>query len=218
MPGSRSLVNKEITWHISQSRNTDRIGIMDNKSWHIYVGEIPYSEKGTFWVSFESEPHLKKTRANIYGRCLPCIQHLYHQLKEGATEVDLGNAFHCWKVAAVLNEIDDCLSLLAEFEKKFPEGHVYGKFGSGKPLSETKVVVFHMEDEAETQEVRRRVEACLPAVKKDAEIIVTRACAVLYGEILGDWRGWQPVTPIKHPERAEALLERIRKTLFWSVV
>jgi hypothetical protein len=47
---------------------------MDDKTWHIYVGEIPHSEKGAFWVSFESEP---------------------------------GNAFHCWKVTAVLNGIDE---------------------------------------------------------------------------------------------------------------
>jgi hypothetical protein len=191
---------------------------MNDKSWHIYVGEIPHSEKGGFWVSFESEPDLKKTRANIYGRCLPCIQHLYHQLKRGATEIDLGNAFHCWKVTAVLNGIEECLSLLAEYEKKFPEGHVYGKFGTGRPLSETKVVVFHTEDEAAREEVRRRVEACLPTVNQDAEIIVSRACAVLYADILGDWRAWQPVTPIKHPERAGALLERIRKALYWSSV
>ena len=191
---------------------------MDNNSWHIYVGEIPYSEKGTFWVSFESDPNLKKTKANIYGTCLPCIQHLYHQLKGGATEVDLGNAFHCWKVTAVLDGIDECLSLLAEFEKKFPKGHVYGKFGTGRSLSETRVVVFHTEDEAAGEEVRRRIEACLPAVNKEAEIIVSRACAVLYGEILGDWREWQPVTPIKHPEKTGPLLARIRKALFWSVV
>jgi hypothetical protein len=191
---------------------------MDDKTWHIYVGEIPHSEKGTFWVSFESEPDLKKTRANIYGRCLPCIQHLYRQLKEGSREIDLGNAYHCWKVTAVLNGIDECLSLLGEYEKKFPKGHVYGKFGTGRPLSDTKVVVFHTEDEAVREEVRSRVGACLPAVSKDAEIIVSRACAVLYQEILGDWREWQPVTPIRHPERVGVLLERIRKALFLSVV
>jgi len=191
---------------------------MDDTSWHVYVGEIPHSEKGSFWVSFESEPDLKKTKADIYGRCLPCIQYLYHQLKEGAKEIALGNAFHCWKVTAVLKGIDECLSLLAGYEKRFPECHVHGKFGTGRPLSETKVVVFHTEDEASTEEVRRRVQACLPAVNKDAQIIVSRACAVLYGEILGDWREWRSVTPIKHPERVGALLQRIRKTLFWSVV
>jgi hypothetical protein len=213
-----ALVNKRITCHIPEHGNSDLVIIMDNKPWHIYVGEIPYSEKGTFWVSFESDPYLKRTKANIYGRCLPCIQHLYSQLKEEAAEIDLGNAFHCWKVTTVLNGIDECLSLLSEFEKRFPEGHVYGKLGTGRPLSETKVVVFHTEDEATGEQVRRRVEACLPTVNEDAEVVVSRACAVLYGEILGDWRGWLPVTPIKHPERAGALLERIRKALFWSVV
>ncbi|MCX5877966.1 MAG: hypothetical protein NTY44_02500 [Deltaproteobacteria bacterium] len=98
----------------------------DKAAWHIYVGQIPHSEKGDFWVSFESKPDLEKTKANIYGRCLPCIQHLYDQL--------------------------------------------------------------------------------------------SRACAVLYGEILGDWREWRPVTVLKYPERVDALIERIRKTLFWSAM
>jgi len=191
---------------------------MDETPWHIYLGEIPHSEKGTFWVSFESEPDLKKTKANIYGKCLPCIQHLYHQLSHGATEIDLGNAFHCWKVTAVLNGIEECLSLLAEYEKRFPDGHVYGKLGTGRPLSETKVVVFHAEDEVAAKEVKRRAQACLPAVNKDAHIIVSRACAVLYEEILGDWRQWQPVTPVRHFEKTGMVLERIRKALFWSVV
>jgi hypothetical protein len=191
---------------------------MINRTWHIYVGEIPHTEKGSFWVSFESEPNLRKTKANIYGRCLPCIQHLYHQLREGATEIDLGNAYRCWKVTAVLKGIDECLSLLAAYEKKFPEGHVYGKFGTGHHLSETRVVVFHTEDEDARDEVRRRAEACLQEVNRGAEIIVSRACSVLYEEILGDWREWQPVTPVKHPERAGPLLERIREALFWSVV
>jgi len=40
---------------------------IDKTSWHIYVGQIPHSEKGDFWVSFESKPDLEKTKANIYG-------------------------------------------------------------------------------------------------------------------------------------------------------
>jgi hypothetical protein len=109
----------------------------DHTAWHIYVGEIPHSERGDFWVSFESEPNMEKTKANIYGRCLPCIQNLYHQLNDGATEIDLGPAYHCWKVATVLNGIDECLSLLCAYEEKFPEGHVFGKFGGSRAFSET---------------------------------------------------------------------------------
>ena len=190
----------------------------DKAAWHIYVGEIPHSEKGDFWVSFESKPDLEKTKANIYGRCLPCIQHLYAQLKKGATEIDLGSAYHCWKVAAVLNGMDECVSLLCVYEEKFPGGHVYGKFGSSRPFSESKAVVFHAEDEAARDQVRERLETCVPEVNKNGEVQVSRACAVLYGEILGDWREWQTVTALKYPERVDALIERIRKTLFWSAM
>jgi hypothetical protein len=186
--------------------------------WHIYVGEIPYCERGDFWVSFESQPGLEKTKANIYGRCLPCIQNLYHQLRKGATQIALGPAYQCWKVAAVLDGVEECLSLLRTYEEKFPGGHVYGKFGSSRPFSETKAVVFHTEDEIARDQVRRRLEACLPEVNKNAVLQVSRACAVLYSDILGDWREWQPVTAIKFPERVEALIERIKKTLFWATL
>ena len=186
--------------------------------WHIYVGEIPHSEKGDFWVSFESEPDLKKTKANIYGRCLPCIQHLYEQLKQGAKEIDLGFAYRCWKVTAVLNGTEECLALLRAYEEKFPEGHVYGKFGSGRPLSETKVVVFHTEDEKSRDQVRERLQACLRAMNKRSEVQVSRACAVLYGELLGDWGQWQEVTALRHPEKVEVLIQRIKKALFWAAL
>jgi hypothetical protein len=188
------------------------------EAWHIYVGEIPYTEQGDFWVSFESKPNLEKTKANIYGRCLPCIQHLYDQLKGGATEIDLGPAYHCWKVTAVLRGTEECLSLLRVYEEKFPEGHVYGKFGGSRAFSETKVVVFHTEDETARDRVRERLEACLPEVNKDGQVQVSRACAVLYADILGDWREWQPVTGLKHPERVAALIQRIKKALFWAAL
>jgi hypothetical protein len=186
----------------------------EEPSWHIYVGEIPHSEKGDFWVSFESKPNLEKTKANIYGRCLPCIQHLYDQLKAGSGEIDLGPAFHCWKITAVLRGTEECLSLLRVYEEKFPGGHVYGKFGSGRPFSETKVVVFHTEEERARDLVRERLQACLPEVDRNGRVEVSRACAVLYADILGDWRDWQRVTPLKHPEKVEALMQRIRKALF----
>jgi hypothetical protein len=186
--------------------------------WHIYVGEIPYSEKGDFWVSFESRPDLEKTKANIYGRCLPCIQNLYYQLKQGASEIALGSAYQCWKVAVVLDGVEECLSLLRAYEEKFPKGHVYGKFGGSRRYSKTKAVVFHTEDEMARDQVRGRLEACLPEVNKNAVVQVSRACAVLYADILGDWREWRPVTAIKYPERVEALIERIKKTLFWATL
>lgn len=192
---------------------------MNKHKWRIYLGKIPYEENGNFWVSFESDPGLKKTKANIYGRCLPCIRNLYKQLKEGRKEITLGTAYNCWKVTAILSGIEECLSLLNEFEKRFPGGHVYGKFGSGRKDSKTKVVVFHTESEAERDRIREALEACLPAVTTNAgEIKISRACAVLYDAILGNWQQWQPKTPIKHPENVGILLERIKRTLYTSQV
>ena len=182
----------------------------------IYIGEIPYRESGHFWVSFESDPQLTKTRENIYRRCLPCIQNLYYQLKEGRRKITLGFAYHCWKITAVVKNTEECLNLLSAFESRYRGGRVYGKFGSGRSHSESKVVVFHTETEKVRDKIKRALEKCLPMVDSSGRLIISRACAVLYGGILGDWRDWGSVTPIKHPERVPGLLKRIRKTLFWS--
>ncbi|NTV35147.1 MAG: hypothetical protein HGA50_17915, partial [Deltaproteobacteria bacterium] len=66
--------------------------------------------------------------------------------------------------------------------------------------------------------VQERLNACVPEINKDGRVEVSRACAVLYADILGDWREWQPVTPLKHPERVEALMQRIKKALFWAAL
>jgi hypothetical protein len=191
---------------------------MSDRERRIYVGEIPYAEKGNFWVSFESDPSLAKTKANIYGRCLPCIQNLYFQLKEGRREIELGAAYNCWKVTAVLKSVDACLFLLEEFERRFEGGHVYGKLGSGRPDSDTRVVVFHTEDESQRDRIENTLRECIQHANIDGDIQISRGCAVLYQDILGDWREWKPTTPVRHPEKVGALLERIRKTLFWSAM
>lgn len=184
--------------------------------WHIYTAKIPTSKKGNFWVSFESEPALRKTKANIYGRCLPCIQNLYHQLKEGREEITLGDAYHCWKITAVVPGFDECILLLNEFEKRYPFGHVYGKFGSGRPDSENKAVVFHAENVTERDRIQKALTKCLPEIDKKGEIQVSRACGVLYDDILGDWKRWKPITPIKYPENTNELLGKIKRILYRS--
>jgi hypothetical protein len=44
---------------------------------------------------------------------------------------------------------------------------------------------------------------------RKGEVHISRACAVLYEDILGDWKQWQPITPIKYPENVNSVLERI---------
>ena len=189
---------------------------MGDGVWHIYVAEIPSGGEGNYWVSFESDPALKVTKANIYGRCLPCIQNLYEQLQEGRPEIALGTAFDCWKVTAVVRDLDGTLELLAEFEKRFPQGHVYGKLGNGRPGATTNVVVFHAENVAERDRLQDALSQCLEALGIDTPVQVSRGCAVLYHDILGEGSDWQPVTAIKHPENAAPLLERIKNLLFRS--
>ena len=191
---------------------------MSKNKWSVYIDKIPYTENGKFWVSFESNPGLKKTKANIYGRCLPCIQTLYHQLKEGCCEITLGNAYSCWKITAIVKSLEECLSLLHEFERRFPFGHVYGKLGTGRTNSETMVVVFHAENAAEMSQLRAKLEMCLSGLDGKKPVQISRACSVLYDDILGDWQDWLPVTKIKHPENVDGLMERLKKILYRAVM
>jgi uncharacterized protein YijF (DUF1287 family) len=71
------------------------------------------------WVSFESDPKLRVTKGNIYSRCVPCITNLYQQLQAGKEEIELKEAYHCWKVVAVLKDKEVCLEVLREYEESF---------------------------------------------------------------------------------------------------
>ena len=186
---------------------------MQADDWKIYLGRIPHNETGTFWVSFESDPQLSRNKANIYGRCLPCIRNLYDQLKTGRTVIDMGTAFHCWKVTAVLENLDQCLILLSEFEKRFPGGHVYGKLGSGRAGTTTKVTVFHADHETERDRLEAALRQCLTVMGLNVDVLISRGCAILYEPILGDWRAWQATTPIRFPERVPVHIQRLKRIM-----
>jgi hypothetical protein len=183
---------------------------MHPDAWKIYLGRIPHNETGTFWVSFESDPRLSRNKANIYGRCLPCIKHLYVQLNAGKSAIELGTAYHCWKITAVLKNLDQCLALLSAYEKQFPGGHVYGKLGSGRPGTPTRVVVFHADDETERDRIKLAIRQCLASMNVKAEVLISRGCAVLYEPILGKWDAWRKTTPIRYPERVPVHIERLK--------
>src|SRR4030065_1635484 len=80
------------------------------------------------WVSFESDPKLRVTKGNIYGRCVPCITNLYQQLQEEKEEIELKEAYHCWKVVTVLKDKEGGLEGLKGYEESFLGDHcVKGK-------------------------------------------------------------------------------------------
>jgi len=169
------------------------------------------------WVSFESDPKLSVTKTNIYGRCVPCITSLYQQLQEGKEEIELKEAYHCWKVVAVLKDKDECLEVLKEYEENFlRDRYVKGKFGSSLPTKPTKVLMFHIEDEEERDRIFKELQTCVKKVNPDSRVFYQRACANLYYDLLGDWRDWKGVTRIKNPDIRSALIERIKKLLYWE--
>jgi hypothetical protein len=176
----------------------------------IFLDKRVWRDSRDNWVSFESDPKLQVTKGNIYSRCVPCITNLYQQLQAGKEEIELKEAYHCWKVVAVLKDREECLEVLKEYEENFLGDHyVKGKFGSSQTSKSTKVLMFHTEDEEERDRVFRELQTCLQKVNPNSEIFYQRACANLYYDLLGDWRDWKEVTKIKNPDVRAVLIERI---------
>jgi len=182
----------------------------------IFIGKRTSAGKEGSWRSFESDPHLRETKRKIYDRCVPCMEWLYAQLKEGKKEIDLGEAYDCWKVIAVVNNEEECLKLLEEYEDKFlsSDKDVRGRFGTSDESIATKVVIFNAEGEAERDRLMEEVEKCIAEKKLRSKVFYQRACANLYYPLLGPWQNWQKIEPILHPQRSPQIMERIKKLLY----
>jgi hypothetical protein len=184
----------------------------------IYIKQVPSSTNGVFWVSFENHPKLKKTKADIYGRCLPCIQNLYEQLKSGRTMIKLGNAYQCWKITTILDRLETCFDLLEKVSTHPFNGCLHGKLGNGRVNTDTRVVVFHTQDEEERDRIERIIRTCLLEMKINSEPVISRACEVLYKPLFGDWRKWQPTSPIRYPQLVEKHTAYLKKVLYQSAI
>ena len=183
----------------------------------IFLDKGVWRDSGENWASFENDPHLRITKENIYGRCVPCITNLYRQLQEGKEEIELKEAYRCWKVVAVLKNKEECLEVLREYEERFLGDHsVKGKFGSSQPSKSSKVLMFHTEDDREKDRLFKELQTCIEKVNPQANVFCQKACANLYDALLGDWREWGEVTKVKHPEVGPKLMERIRRLLYWE--
>jgi len=183
----------------------------------IYLDKRVWRNSRDNWVSFASDPKLRVTKTNIYGRCVPCITNLYKQLQEGKEAIELKEAYHCWKVVAVLKDKEECLEVLREYEENFLEDHyVKGKFGSSLPTKPSKVLMFHIEEEGERDRILKKLQACVQRVNPKAKVFYQRACTNLCYDLLGDWKEWKEVTRIKNPDVRPMLLERIKKLLYWE--
>jgi hypothetical protein len=138
-------------------------------------------------------------------------------LEEGRKEIELGEAFQCWKIVAVLKDKEECLEILREYEQTFLGDHdVKGKLGSSQPSKTSKVLMFHTEDEKERDRLLQELRTCVQRVNPKADVFYQRACANLYYDLLGDWKDWRKVTRIKNPEVRPVLIERIKRLLYWE--
>lgn len=183
----------------------------------IYIHKRYYAGGESKWVSFETDPGLKRTKTDIYGKCVPCMTSLYEQLKEAKTEITLGRAHQCWKIVVRLGSMEECTEFLSEFESGFlGDTYVKGRFGSGDSGKSTKVIVFSAESESERDELYRKVKMCASRTDPAAPVVYHRACAELYHALLGDWRVWRETETVKNPEMVPIVLERIKTAFFWQ--
>jgi len=183
----------------------------------IFLDKRVWKNSRDNWVSFESDPKLKVTKGNIYGRCVPCITNLYQQLQAGKEEIELKEAYHCWKVVAVLKDKEECLEVLREYEENFlGDQYVKGKFGSSQSSKTSKVLMFHTENEGEKERLFKELQDCVKKVNSNGKVFCQKACANLYHDLLGDWKEWREVTRIKNPDVRSVLIERIKKLLYWE--
>lgn len=182
-----------------------------------YLDKSYYADKPAKWVSFETTPGLEETKRDIYAKCVPCIVNLYEQLQARRTEIYLGQAYDCWKVVAVLASDEECVQVLAEFEREFlKDQKIKGRFGSGDAEKQTRVIVFSAQNEKEKDLLFEQVSACAGRVNRDARTSFHRGCAELYHELFGDWKAWRQTETLKKPEAVKEIIDRIRKMLFWE--
>jgi hypothetical protein len=184
---------------------------------HFHFDKTFFSNRELKWVSFESHPKLGRTKEDIYGRCLPCIVNLYEQLKEKKEEVNLGQAYHCWKVVTVVESVEGCMDLLAEFEEKFlGDRSIKGRFGSGDETKKTKVIVIGAENENERNRLFEELKICAEKINLKVSVAFHRGCVELYHDIFGDWRIWKEASPVVNPAAVDDVLRRIRQVLYWD--
>jgi hypothetical protein len=183
----------------------------------LFLDRRVWRKSSDHWVSFESDPQLRVTKENIYGRCVPCMAGLYEQLQQGKETLALREALRCWKVIAVLTDQDECLEVLRVYEEQFLGDHIVkGKFGSSLPSKPSKVLMFHTEDEKERDRLFEELQTCVQEVTPGSRVFYQRACTNLYYDLLGDWRDWKELTPIGNPSFRPIVMERIRKLLYWE--
>lgn len=165
------------------------------------------------WVSFETDPRLARTKDRLHRRCLPCLTGLLAQLKGIPDVVNLGNAWTCWKIVAVVGSREEGLDLLRLFAEAHPDETVYGKMGTGRGR-ETVAVMFHSEDEGRKDELFRMLRGVVEHHLPGREVFYSRGCGDPYERVLGPWGGWSEVSPVKHPERLEDVRKDLREALY----
>lgn len=166
------------------------------------------------WTSFESDSHLSVTRHRMYDRCLPCLEGLLRQLRAGAARIELQEAWDCWKVTAELPNIEYCLQFLQSFEERYPQEYVYGKFGTGNPQKDTRVVVFHADNPGRGQELFSLAWECANMFLPGSRVFVSRGCANPYEQLLGPWPDWEKKAKLKYPERVRVVTGYLQQLLY----
>lgn len=177
----------------------------------IFVGNK--SGREGFWRSFENDERLSGVKRRIQTRCIPCIENLFHQLKAGQTEIEIGNAYDCWKVVAVLESENQCEEILEQYQRMFlPAHHIQGRYGS-HAKDGTRAIVLNADGQMERDLLFSQLKECMEKCGLDGDILITRGCANLYGQLLGDWQGWRRVSTVCDKQKIAPVVEILERYL-----
>lgn len=179
----------------------------------IFAGRRRDINKG-YWMSFENHPRLEETKKHIYVRCLPCLEHLFEQLKNSPTEIMLQNPLNCWKVVVVFQDLDECLDLLCLLQDNPPAVEIIrGRMGTSDKSSPNVVIIFQTLTESERDELIEYIGKLAPRINPNFSLSYERGCGDLYVTLCGDWRSWQEVNPVVNTHHIPLIREKVSKLL-----
>ena len=165
------------------------------------------------WISFESDPHLRRGRRVLHERCIPCMGYLYRQLEQGQDTIELAYAYHCWKVVVLLQSVDECLGVLETYRDRYLPGRtIRGRYGS-KDGTGNPAIVAAADSEVERDLLMKEMAECLAVLSLDRKLFFNKGCADPYEEILGPWQTWKKTSPVRYPENAKTVMQRIGRLL-----
>ena len=164
------------------------------------------------WTSFETSATLEITKSRVFDRCVPCLNGLLEQLRDGCNHIRLEEAWDCWKVVAVVDSYDEGLELLCHYSEAYPDTYVYGKVGTGRGRT-SYAVMFHVESLERRDELYRQLTEVVRRHSPETATFYSRGCSDPYERLLGSWDQWERRSSLQYPENTKTIISELEESL-----